>query len=141
MTTEENAVSVISGKDISKLFVNGKTRKMAVNHVDFAFHSGEVISIVGESGSGKTTLAKIILGLEKNTSGEITYNGKPRDISSSKKCSASDTIYIMKDGQFVEKGFPDDVILNPQMDYTKRLISDVPKIHSRWDFAGKKATE
>lgn len=46
----------------------------------------------------------------------------------------SDTIYIMEHGRFVEQGFPDDVILNPQQDYTKHLITDVPKIQSRWNF-------
>ncbi|HBM76159.1 MAG TPA: ABC transporter ATP-binding protein, partial [Clostridiaceae bacterium] len=38
-------------------------RTVAVDHVDFEFNRGEVISIVGESGSGKTTLSKMILGL------------------------------------------------------------------------------
>ena len=45
----------------------------------------------------------------------------------------SDIIYIMEHGKFVESGSPDDVILNPQEAYTKRLISDVPKIHEEWD--------
>ena len=46
----------------------------------------------------------------------------------------SDRIYIMEHGRFVEQGQPDDVILNPQMDYTKHLINDVPKINSPWNF-------
>jgi peptide/nickel transport system ATP-binding protein len=45
----------------------------------------------------------------------------------------SDKIYIMEHGKFVETGTPDDVILHPQEAYTKRLISDVPKIHAEWD--------
>ncbi|MBR6395882.1 MAG: ABC transporter ATP-binding protein, partial [Lachnospiraceae bacterium] len=47
----------------------------------------------------------------------------------------SDTIYIMEHGKFVEVGKADDVILNPQAAYTKRLISDVPKIHEEWDLS------
>jgi len=35
-----------------------------------------ILSIVGESGSGKSTLAKMILGIEKPTSGSILYRGK-----------------------------------------------------------------
>lgn len=47
----------------------------------------------------------------------------------------SDKVYIMEHGKFVEEGHPDDVILNPQKEYTKHLLSDVPKIQSKWNFA------
>ena len=47
----------------------------------------------------------------------------------------SDTVYIMEHGKFVEFGKADEVILNPRADYTKRLISDVPKIHEEWDLS------
>ena len=47
----------------------------------------------------------------------------------------SDTVYIMERGKFVEVGSAEDVILNPQAAYTKRLISDVPKIHEEWDLS------
>ena len=45
------------------------------------------------------------------------------------------TVYIMEHGRFVESGKADEVILNPQAAYTKRLISDVPKIHEEWDLS------
>ena len=47
----------------------------------------------------------------------------------------SDSIYIMEHGKFVEAGKAEDVILNPKAPYTKRLISDVPKIHEPWDLS------
>lgn len=47
----------------------------------------------------------------------------------------SDTVYIMEHGKFVEYGAADEVILHPQAAYTKRLISDVPKIHEPWDLS------
>lgn len=47
----------------------------------------------------------------------------------------SDSIYIMEHGKFVESGKADEVILNPKAAYTKRLISDVPKIHEPWDLS------
>src|SRR6185369_661206 len=37
----------------------------------------EIFTIIGESGSGKTTLARMILGLETPTSGEIRFEGQP----------------------------------------------------------------
>ena len=266
---EENTLC-LSGKGLTKVFGLGGDRCVAVDHVDFSFNDGEIISIVGESGSGKTTLAKMLLGLISTTEGEIYFQGKLRDIRSQKNkqkywkniqaifqdpfssynifnkidslfldcinmrggrrlpkakkvemmteacsfvnlkfeeltnkypfelsggqmqrlmiarifllkpkilladeptsmidaCSratildmlmelrketgmtlifithdiglayfVSDTVYIMEHGKFVESGCADDVILHPKEAYTKRLISDVPKIHEVWDLS------
>jgi peptide/nickel transport system ATP-binding protein len=260
----------LSGKGVTKIFGTGSKRVVAVDHVDFEFYQGDLISIVGESGSGKTTFAKLLLGLTAVTEGQIFYQGKPRDISTHKKrkeywkgiqaifqdpfssyniftkidtvlldcihmrggrhlpreqkiemmkeacsfvnlkfdeltnkypfelsggqqqrlmiarifllkpwilladeptsmidaCSRatildmllnlrnetgmtiifithdiglayyiSDTVYIMEKGKFVESGTADEVILRPKADYTKRLISDVPKIYEEWDLS------
>ncbi|KAE9634949.1 ABC transporter ATP-binding protein [Defluviitalea raffinosedens] len=267
---ENENQSCLSGKGVTKIFGMGNKKTIAVDHVDFDFKKGEIISIVGESGSGKTTLFKMILGLINITEGELFFNGKPRDIKTQKKrkeywkniqavfqdpfasfnmftkvdtvlmdcinlrgqknlsqeektvlmaeacsfvnlkfadltnkypfelsggqmqrlmlarifllrprilmadeptsmidaCSRStildmllklrdetnmtivfithdiglayyisDTIYIMEHGKFVEHGSADDVILNPKAEYTKRLISDVPKIYEKWDLS------
>ncbi len=265
-----NAPMCLSGRGVTRVFTAGRTRTVAVDHVDFDFHVGEFVSIVGESGSGKTTLSKMLLGLLEATEGEIQFMGKPRDISTGAKkreywkgiqaifqdpfssynvfhkidsvlldcinmrggknlpkdkkiemmteacsfvnlkfaeltnkypfelsggqmqrlmiarifllkpkilladeptsmvdaCSRatildmlldlrdetgmtiifithdiglayyiSDTVYIMEHGKFVEFGKADEVIINPQAAYTKRLISDVPKIHEEWDLS------
>ena len=45
----------------------------------------------------------------------------------------SDKVYIMEHGKFVESGPAEEVILHPTAAYTKRLISDVPKIYEPWD--------
>jgi peptide/nickel transport system ATP-binding protein len=47
----------------------------------------------------------------------------------------SDSVYIMEQGQFVEHGSADDVILRPKEAYTQRLLSDVPKIYEEWDLS------
>jgi peptide/nickel transport system ATP-binding protein len=41
----------------------------------------------------------------------------------------------MEKGKFVESGTADEVILHPKEAYTKRLISDVPKIYEEWDLS------
>jgi peptide/nickel transport system ATP-binding protein len=260
----------LSGRELTKVFGFGRTKTVAVDHVDFDFYEGEVISIVGESGSGKTTLAKMLLGLIKPTEGEVYFQGKKRDISNQRKkkeywrniqaifqdpfssynifskidtvlldcihmrggrrlpqaqkiemmteacsfvnlkfeeltnkypfelsggqqqrlmiarifllkpkilladeptsmidaCSratildmlmqlrdevgmtiifithdmglayyVSDSVYIMEQGQFVEHGSADDVILRPKEPYTQRLLNDVPKIYEEWDLS------
>ena len=75
----------LSGTGLTKVFGFGRQKTVAVDHVDFDFYEGEVVSIVGESGSGKTTLAKMLLGLITPTEGEIYFQGKKRDISTQRK--------------------------------------------------------
>jgi peptide/nickel transport system ATP-binding protein len=81
----EQKKSCLSGKGVTKEFGFGRSKTLAVDHVDFDFFEGEIASIVGESGSGKTTLAKMLLGLTSVTEGDIYFQGKKRDISSRSK--------------------------------------------------------
>lgn len=75
----------LRGKGVTKIFGMGDKKTVAVDHVDFDFREGEIISIVGESGSGKTTLSKMLLGLISVSEGEIYFQGQPRDIKGGKK--------------------------------------------------------
>src|SRR5512135_2787901 len=75
----------LRGTGLTKVFAYSGRKTVAVDHVNFNFYEGEIVSIVGESGSGKTTLAKMLLGLISSTEGEIFFQGKKRDISTQKK--------------------------------------------------------
>lgn len=46
-----------------------------VNNVSLTINDGEFVVITGPNGGGKSTLAKLIMGIEKPTSGQILFNG------------------------------------------------------------------
>ena len=47
----------------------------AVKEVSLDLHEGEILALVGESGSGKTTLGRTLLGLQRESAGEIRLDG------------------------------------------------------------------
>ncbi len=58
------------------LFGGGHKKQVKANEtISFAAHEGETLAIVGESGCGKSTLAKVLMGLETATSGEVLLDG------------------------------------------------------------------
>jgi peptide/nickel transport system ATP-binding protein len=64
-------------KDLTRAYGHGQKRVLAVDGVTFSIKEREIVSVVGQSGCGKTVLAKMLLCLEKPTSGTLHYAGKP----------------------------------------------------------------
>ncbi|MFO8059187.1 MAG: ABC transporter ATP-binding protein [Bacillota bacterium] len=58
-----------------KLFGSTDRFVHAVDAVSLTVREGMTVGLVGESGSGKSTLANLILGLDRPTSGAISYRG------------------------------------------------------------------
>ncbi|GIU17514.1 ATP-binding cassette domain-containing protein [Shewanella sp. MBTL60-007] len=70
--------------DLRKSYYAGYKRfKRQYNHalspVSFELNRGETLAIVGEAGSGKTTIARILVGAEVRSGGEIFFEGEPLD--------------------------------------------------------------
>src|ERR1700757_3485983 len=49
----------------------------AVDHLDFAVVPGKITGFLGPNGAGKTTTMRLILGLDRPTSGTVTIDGRP----------------------------------------------------------------
>ena len=64
---------MIETKNLSKIYNPGKFEVKAVNDVSSIFEDGEFTSVVGPSGSGKTTFLNCVGGLDKPTSGAVSY--------------------------------------------------------------------
>ncbi len=66
----------IEAKNLSKIYGDGENRVVALDHANLEIVSSDFISIMGPSGSGKSTLLHLLSGLDKPSSGSLTYDGK-----------------------------------------------------------------
>ena len=62
-------------KNVSKTFVG----KLVVDNISFNIEKPGVFGLLGTNGAGKTTTIRMLLGIIKKDSGDITWNGKPVD--------------------------------------------------------------
>ncbi len=65
---DRSIAAIISGQSVRYVKAN--------EALNFNARQGETVAIVGESGCGKSTFAKVLMGLETATDGEIRHNGK-----------------------------------------------------------------
>ncbi len=64
---------MIEARDLTKRFGD----KVAVGHLSFGVQPGRVTGFLGPNGAGKSTTMRLILGLDRPTSGRTTIFGKP----------------------------------------------------------------
>ena len=67
--------ALLTVEDLCMYFDARGKRIRASEHISFQIREGETYGLVGESGSGKSTIGKCIIGLNKATSGSITFDG------------------------------------------------------------------
>ena len=62
-------------KNVCFTVSDGTTDLNIVNDVSLVIPDGKFVVITGPNGGGKSTLARLIMGIEKPTSGKIIFNG------------------------------------------------------------------
>ena len=78
----------IEAKELSKIYGAGENKVVALDRASLTIAPGDFISIMGPSGSGKSTLLHLLSGLDRPTSGHLTYDGKDIYTLSDRELSA-----------------------------------------------------
>jgi len=74
--TDRVAQDAVVVSHVSKVYPaprRGEQAVTAVDDVSFTLEPGGALALVGQSGSGKSTIAKMLTGVEKPTSGSVTF--------------------------------------------------------------------
>ncbi len=69
-------MNIIEFKEVTKEYVIGETKLLAVDRISFSIKEGEFVVILGPSGAGKSTVLNLLGGMDYATSGDIIINEK-----------------------------------------------------------------
>ena len=67
-------MSLITLKNVSKIYGEGRTLIKALDNVDLDIDQGKIVTIMGPSGSGKSTLLNILGAMDSPSSGTVSVN-------------------------------------------------------------------
>jgi putative ABC transport system ATP-binding protein len=85
MDSIENQIAVFC-KSVTKSYVTGPTKVMALRGVDLEVRTGELLMLVGPSGCGKTTLISVVAGILDHDEGEcLVFRHDLRGMGQTKK--------------------------------------------------------
>ncbi len=70
------AESLISARNLERVFTIGSEKVRAVRSVSLDAYAGQLLVITGRSGSGKTTLLNLLGGLDTPSSGSVSFEGR-----------------------------------------------------------------
>ncbi|MDC7291495.1 ABC transporter ATP-binding protein [Blautia schinkii] len=77
----------LKAEQLTKIYGSGESRVTALDKATLEVNNNDFISIMGPSGSGKSTLLHLLSGLDRPTSGKLSYDGQDIYTFSDKKLS------------------------------------------------------
>lgn len=133
-SNEENMI--LETKNLTKIFTTYDGKDLvACNNINLKVYKGKTLGLVGESGSGKTTFIRMLMNLEKPSSGEILYHGRDVNKFSEKE--------IWENRQKIQMIFQDpwaafnpkmnvlDILTEPLLNYKRIKKSDREKVAAK----------
>ena len=64
---------------VEKVYRTGRVEYRALRDVDLAIAGGEMVALVGPSGCGKSTVLNMVTGIDRPTTGRVTFDGQRLD--------------------------------------------------------------
>ena len=129
--------ALLEAHHLTKIFGGGlvsRNKTTALQEFSMDIHTAQpnIIAVVGESGSGKTTMARLLLGIESPTAGNVLYLGK--DL---RKLNRGEWLQFRRDVQVV---FQDPFeVYNPLYKVDHVLETPIEKFHLASSNADKQA--
>lgn len=127
LSLREISQTYVSAPDLAERIANlaganyTETRVRAVNGVSFDVAEGEVVGLVGESGCGKSTLGRMVVGVEKPTSGTLAWQGVAlQDMTAEQKRAWELDVQMIFQDPFAS--------LNPRM-RVEKIVGEAAVVH------------
>lgn len=107
-------------------------RKHPVFHnLSFRAYAGDLIAIIGRNGIGKTTLSNILCGIQKESGGQVLYNGK--EVSKRKRKEFSYFVTQNTDCQLFGDSVEEELLLN-RKGSTQEQRDDLLKLYGLFEW-------
>ncbi len=100
-----------------------------INGINFRFETGKFYTITGPNGSGKTTLSKLIMGINRATSGKIILDGNDiTDLSITDRAKAGIAFSLQHPARFKGITFRDLLSIASGSDDEARLLGILKRV-------------
>lgn len=127
-------MSLYEIKALSRVYATGRRRVQALRDVTLGIEAGERLGIVGASGSGKSTLARMLVALDRPTSGEVWFDGQRIDHLAERRLGEvrSRTQFVFQDprSSLNPRMRVRDIVTEPLRSPLLRGRADVPHDHA-----------
>lgn len=115
--------ALLEARDVTVRFGRGPESIDAVRGASVAIARSEIVGIVGESGSGKSTIARVLVGLQIPTAGDVLFDGRVQ------RAGGRDGFLPGRQRRLIQMVFQDPYgSLNPRM----RAVDAVAEAVSHW---------